>query len=214
MSDIARFWSRHLHGLNFAEHAVCRELAEFHVAEMDLCYPNMGTISEIYECSRPYLKRILNRLDTWQLVTRVEWYEPTDRTGKNRQTSNRYKLNLKRNFPDPLPEGRKTKDKNKTQAVRPYDSRDDQALDGAKQGRRVLKILANRIPQHKTHVMDGLSQAFYDRPAKTTFVTVAAETYFRDLLEMLPELSKFVRHDTNLETSITAVPLFFRQKKR
>jgi len=83
MSDVARFWSRNLRGLNFAEHAVCRELAEYHVEEMDKCYPNMGTIAEIFECSRPYLKKILSRLDSWQLVTRVEWYDPTE---GNRQT--------------------------------------------------------------------------------------------------------------------------------
>lgn len=214
MSDVARFWSRHLHGLNFAEHAVCRELAEYHNDEKDECYPNMVTISDIYECSRPYLKKILNRLDTWQLVTRVEWYERTERSGKNRQTSNRYKLNLKRNFPDPPPEGRTTRDKNKAQTARPYDNRDHAALDGAKQGRRVLKIIANRIPNNKTHIMEGLTQAFYDRPAKTTYVTVAADPYLRELIELMPDLSKFVRHDTNLETSITPIPLFFRPRRR
>jgi hypothetical protein len=214
MSDVARFWSRHLHGLNFAEHAVCRELAEHHNEEKDECFPNMNTICDIYECSRRYVKEILTRLDTWQLVTRVEWYEPDSRTSKMRQTANRYKLNLKRNFPDPIPEGRTTKDKNKQQEARPYDNRDHAALDGAKQGRRVLKILANRIPQHRLHIMEGLTQAYLDRPAKTTFVTVAAESYFRDFLELLPDLSKFVRHETNLETSLTAVPLFFRLKKR
>lgn len=214
MSDVARFWSRHLHGLNFAEHAVCRELAEHHNEEKDECFPNMNTICDIYECTRTYVKQILNRLDTWQLVTRVEWYEPTTRDGKSRQTANRYKLNLKRNFPDPIPEGRTTRDRNKKQTARPYDNRDQLALDGAKQGRRVLKILANRIPQNKTHVMEGLTQAFYDRPAKTTFVTVVADPYLRDFIEMLPDLSKFVRHDTNLETSITPVPLFYRFRRR
>jgi hypothetical protein len=214
MSDIARFWSRHLHGLNFAEHAVCRELAEYHMAELDACYPNMATISDIYECSRPYLKKILNRLDTWQLVTRVEWFEASEHGGKQRQTSNRYKLNLKRNFPDPPAEGRQTRDKNKEQTARPYDNRDHAALDGAKQGRRVLKILANRIPSNKNFLLEGLTQAFYDRPARTTFVTVAAEPYLRDFIELLPDLTKFVKHETNLETSLAPVPLFFRPKKR
>ena len=213
MSDIARFWARHLRGLNFAEHAVCRELAEYHVEEKNECFPNMATIADIYQCSRPYLKKILNRLDTWQLVTRVDWFEPTER-GNMRQTSNRYNLNLRRNFPDPPPEGRRTKDKNKLQTTRPYDPRDNAALDGAKQGRRVLKIMANRIPQHKTHIMEGLSQAFLDRTAKTTFFTVAAEPYWKEFLELMPDLAKFVRHETNLETSITALPLFFRLKKR
>lgn len=213
MSDVARFWSRHLHGLNFAEHAVCRELAEHHNEEKDECFPNMNTICDIYECSRRYVKEILTRLDTWQLVTRVEWYEPDSRTSKMRQTANRYKLNLKRNFPDPLPQ-RTLRNRNKQQPIRPYDNRDNTALDGAHQGRRVLKILANRIPQHKSYVLEGLTQAFYDRTKKTTFVTVAAEPYHRDFVEMLPDLTKFVRHETNLETSIMPVPLFYRFRKR
>jgi hypothetical protein len=144
----------------------------------------------------------------------VEWFEASEHGGKQRQTSNRYKLNLKRNFPDPPAEGRQTRDKNKEQTARPYDNRDHAALDGAKQGRRVLKILANRIPSNKNFLLEGLTQAFYDRPARTTFVTVAAEPYLRDFIELLPDLTKFVKHETNLETSLAPVPLFFRPKKR
>jgi hypothetical protein len=211
MSDIARFWSRNLRGLNFAEHAVCRELAEFHADEMDLCFPNIGTIAEIFECSRPYLKKILSRLDSWQLVTRVEWYEPTQ---QNRQTSNRYKLNLRRHFPDPPPEGRKTRDKNKAQSVRPYDNRDHAALQGAKQGRRILQVINKNLPPSKRSIMDGMREAFLDTPSKTTFVTCELEAHYRELMPMLPELAKFITHETNIETRLAVVPLFFRTRKR
>lgn len=210
MSDIARLWSRNLHGLNFAEHAVCRELAEFHVDTVDLCFPNMGTIADIYECSRPYLKKILARLDCWQLVTRIEWFDPQER---NRQTSNRYKLNLKKHFPDPPPERATGRDKNKNQTRRPYDQRDHDAIDSAKQGRRLLKILAH-VPHLKPGIMEGLKEAYVDRSRKTTFVTVEADTYMRDLLPLLPDLVKYIRHETNIDTTLTPVPLYYRQKKR
>jgi hypothetical protein len=210
MSDIARFWSRNLHGLNFAEHAVCRELAEYHVSETDLCYPNMATVCDIYECSRVYVKQILRRLDSWALVTRVEWFDPQDRS----QTSNRYKLNLRRHFPDPAPEGRKTRDSNKKQISRAYDSRDFEALNGAKQGRRILKIIANKVPPGQHGLMDGLKEAYLDTRAKKTFVTVDADGYLKEFQYLLSDLQKFVRHETNLDTSLIPVPLFYRQKKR
>jgi hypothetical protein len=209
MSDIARFWSRNLKGLNFAEHAVCRELAEFHVSEMDLCYPNMGTIGEIYECSRPYLKKILSRLDSWRLVTRVEWFDQAER---NRQTSNRYKLNLRQHFPDPVPEGRTTRDKNKAQTARPYDNRDHAAIHGAKAGRRVLSAINKALPNGRRGLLEGMKECFFDAPSKTTFVTVESETFWREILPMLPDLTKFCKHETNLEFNISLVPLFYRQK--
>jgi len=181
VSDIARFWSRNLRGLNVAEHAICRELAEFHVSEMDLCYPNMATLCEIYECSRPYLKKILNRLDTWNLVTRVEWFDSGER---NRQTSNRYKLNLKRHFPDPAPEGRNTRDKNKQQHARPYDNRDFQAITGAKVGRRALVAFKSILPDRYQALLEGLKEAFLDGPTKTLWVTVDADGYMRDFVQL------------------------------
>lgn len=212
MSDVARLWSRNIRGLNFAEHAVCRELAEYHVDGTDLCYPNMGTILDIYECSRPYLKKILARLDCWQLITRIEWYDPQER---NRQTSNRYRLNLRRHFPEPPPEGRRTgRDKNKTQTPRQYDNRDRAALDGARTGKRFLKVLAN-IPHGNTRLIsDGLKEAFFDAAHKTTFVTVDADGYLRELLPLIPDFCKYIHHETAIDTTLTLVPLYYRLKKR
>lgn len=214
MSDIARLWARNLRGLNFAEHAVCRELAEYHVAEMDACFPSIATIRDIYECSDRYVKIILNRLNDWNLVTRVEWFEPTLKADKNRQTSNRYKLSLKQHFPNPTAESRRNKDRNQQQKPRPYDNRDHAALHGAKQGRRILSILANAIPSGNQSLMAGVKEAYLDTRAKTTYVTIDAEGYLRDFLYMQTDLQKFVRHETNLETTLTPVLLYYKSKKR
>jgi hypothetical protein len=209
LSDIARFWSRNLKGLNFAEHAVCRELAEHHNAESNLCFPSLATICDIFECSRPYLKKILTRLEVWNLVTRVEWFDAMER---NRQTSNRYQLNLKRHFPDPAPEGRKTRDKNKEQTARPYDNRDYAALTGAKMGRRILKSFATMTPAPSTlgPLMEGLREAYLDTSTKTCWVTVDADGYMREFLNLLPDLSLHAQRELKAEFRTYPVALYFR----
>lgn len=211
MSDIARFWSRNLHGLNFAEHAICRELAEWHNDETNLCYPNLNTLINVFECSRPYLKKILNRLDTWNLVNRVEWYDPQER---HRQTSNRYKLNLMRHFPDPAPEGRRTADKNPNQKARPYDNRDFAAITGAKAGRRILQIMHYSLPSRLEGLKAGLTEAFLDKPRNTCWVCVQAEGYMKDFLDVLPQLAMKAQQETNLQFGLYPVALYFKSRKK
>jgi hypothetical protein len=211
MSDLARFWSRNLKGLNMAEHAICRELAEYHVEETNLCYPNMNTLCSIYECSRDYLKKVLNRLDTWRLLEREEAFDPTE---ANRQTSNRYRLNLRRHCPDPAPDGRKTKDKNPDQTPRPYDKRDFQAITSAQQGRRILKAMHHfAIDQG---LDDTIPQCITEAYLLEKVLWVWAENEYANnkLIESLPDLSSHARKHTSLEFEIRPIKLYFKNKKR
>ncbi len=218
MSDIARFWSRRLHGLNFAEHAICRELSEWHNDQTNLCYPNLNTLMGIFECSRPYLKKILNRLDTWNLVNRVEHFDQAER---NRQTSNRYRLNLHRHFPDPAPDGklekRKTNDKNPKQVARPYDNRDHAAFNSAHQGKRILRVMhqsLDSLPQKYASLRQGLSEAFIEREKGVCWVCVQAEGYMEDFMEVFTDLSKAARKETHLEFELTPVELYYPRNGR
>jgi len=210
MSDIARFWSRNLHGLNFAEHAICRELAEWHNEETNLCYPNLNTLINVFECSRPYLKKILLRLDLWQLVNRIEWFDPAER---NRQTSNRYRLNLNRHFPDP-PEARSVNNKNKKQNVRTFDNRDWAAITGAKQGRRILQVIHYNLPTRHAGLKEGLTEAYLDKARNTCWVCVSAQGYMDEFLGLLPQLSMTAQHETSLKFGLMPVALYFKAKKR
>lgn len=211
MSDIARFWARNLRGLNMAEHAICRELAEFHVEETNLCYPNMGTLCSIYECSRDYLKKVLGRLDSWKLIARTETFDEND---KNRQTSNRYSLNLKRHSPDPSPEGRKTRDKNKLQTPRPYDKRDFQAITSAKQGRQILSVMHQAALNARVDdlMVISINEAYLmDR---VLWVWVDNQAAMNKFLDHLPDLARLARKQTQLEFEVSTVSLYFKNKKR
>jgi hypothetical protein len=210
VSDLARFWARNLKGLNMAEHAICRELGEFHVEDTGLCYPNIHTLCGIYECSRDYLKKVLNRLENWKLVERKETFDPND---KNRQTSNRYKLNLRRHCPDPAAEGRKTKDKNPNQTARPYDKRDFQAIDSAKKGRELMRVMNFRAIDLGEHFMvSSVNEAYLME--KILWVWVDNEVAMKKFLELLPELAELARKQSRLEFTVSPVSLYFKNKKR
>lgn len=207
MSDIARFWSRNLKGLNLAEHAICRELAEYHNENSNLCFPNINTLCEIYECSRTHMKNVLGRLDSWRLVSRVEWFDET-----KRQTANRYRLNLSQHFPDPIPEGRRTSDKNKDQKPRDYDARDREALAAARDGRKFLRMMHYSLPTSRRHLAAALKEGFYQKSIKTFWVTVESHSHMLELMEILPDLARQVRHEAGAEFEVSPIGLYFRLK--
>lgn len=232
MSDTARFWSRHLRGnLNFGEHAIARELAEYHNQGTNLVYPRLDTIATNFEISRPHLKRIMNRLETWRLMWRKEEFE-LDKNG--RQTSNRYILNFERHFPDPLPEGRTTRDKNpnpthgkKTErqpGPRPYDKRDLIALAGAEAGRRLLKAIHQVLRNDQTLVL-GVKEAFLQKTAPAAevptpailWVAIESESAELRFIERLGEIVGALRRDPinrMIDFELELLPLFDRQKTK
>lgn len=226
MSDLARHWSRSIRGVNFAEHAVLRELAEYHALETNLCFPNLQTICGIFECSRPYLKQILCRLEVWRFFTRVEWFEQEkDRRGRivRRQTSNRFNLHFDRHFPAPVPEGRKVKDKNTKQKAAPYDRRDNEALWGSEQGLKLLRLTRAFLKYDET-LAEGVKEAFLQRgpvsaaaglpPGSRLWIGLESETHERRLISTLPDLGSYLRRETKQAFEIELLPLFFRNPKK
>jgi len=216
MSDLARFWSKRVRGLNISEHAVLFRLADYHVATSDLCFPNHYTLCEDLECSNRYLRDILQRLERWNFLTRIECSESFRQGGRQivehhkraarydgiRQTSNRYRLHLKNFFPRP--------ERNTAK-----DERDYSAYFGAAQGNVAAGIVKKYFQDADlaANIRCFLQTPRTRKTAKLTaseklWITAESESHRTHLMRLLPTFGPVIREKLENECSIELLTCF------